>query len=606
LYTNAQNPHALTGYTYDYMLKDHLGNTRAVLTEEVKQDIYPAATLEPSLVATENSFYTIDQTKIVPNSAANYLRDPNQQPQTYPNNNGIANNNPSCGTGSLCTTDNSANLYQLNSNTNKTGLGITLKVMAGDKIDVLGKSYYFTNNPGSGSNNNLPVLDLLAAFLNAPAAAATTGVHGAVLPGTINTATGTAGINSMMGQQGSQSNAAPLKPKAFINVIFFDEQFKAVDYRVSMVGDNSTIKDHYADLQNLVVPKSGFVYIYCSNETPVNVFFDNMQVVHTRSPILEETHYYPFGLTMAGISSKAAGSLENKRKWNAGSELNTDFDINLYETHYRSLDPQIGRFWQIDPRPNPDISLYSSMGNNPISFNDPLGDTLLNKRDQRIADRIERRLNKTNASLAKEASRLNGQIAKAEAKGNTNRANNLNGRLKDVNARMGTNTKSLSRLDGIRNDQNQGYTFKEVSGGSGNTRLETMDVNGKSQDVVVMRITDDANAVHEITHAHQGGVEKSIEFLLNQGKTNFFGPAPLGDFISNFISERDAYQAQEAAYPGSLPSVQSGYIPNTMNGINPFYIGSIIKPGTESYNYPLTRELATSINSILLRVFSQY
>ena len=331
-------------FQYDYMLKDHLGNVRMVLTEEQQQDIYPAATLEPSLVATENSFYTIDQTKIVPKSGITGMANIN-----YPNNNAITNNNPSCGTGTVCTTDNSANLYKLNSNSNKTGLGITLKVMAGDKLDVFGKSYYFTNNPGSGSNNNVPIIDLLNGFLGSPLAGAATSVHGAVTGTQINTTAGVTGINSMMGQQSSQSNAAPLKPKAFINVIFFDEQFKAVDYRVSIVGDNSAIKDHYADLQNLAVLKNGFVYIYCSNETPVDVFFDNIQVVHNRGAILEETHYYPFGLTMAGISSKAAGSLENKKQKFQGQEFTNDFDISMYEFKYRMDDCQTGRFWQVDP-----------------------------------------------------------------------------------------------------------------------------------------------------------------------------------------------------------------------------------------------------------------
>jgi len=36
----------------------------------------------------------------------------------------------------------SVELYKLNSRTNKTGLGITLKVMADDRINIFGKGYY--------------------------------------------------------------------------------------------------------------------------------------------------------------------------------------------------------------------------------------------------------------------------------------------------------------------------------------------------------------------------------------------------------------------------------------------------------------------------------
>ncbi|MGC4101144.1 DUF6443 domain-containing protein [Ferruginibacter sp.] len=358
---------------YDYMLKDHLGNVRMVLTEEQQQDIYPAATLEPSLVTTENSFYTIDANKIVPKISITGMSNIN-----YTNNNIIPNNNPGCATGSICTTDYSENMYMLNSNSNKTGLGMTLKVMAGDRLNVYGKSYYFTNNPGSSYNNTVPIIDLLNGFLGSPGAGATS-VHGSLMPADINTAVGTSGINSMMNAQTTQNNTNSSAPRAFINIIFFDEQFKAVDYKISMVGSNSQLKDHAADLQNLTVPKNGFVYIYCSNETPVNVFFDNLQVVHTRGAILEETHYYPFGLTMSGISSKVANITSNKIKYNGKelqfAEFSDGSGLEEYDYGSRFQDPQIGRWNIIDPLAEKFNSTtpYTYAANNPILFIDPNG-----------------------------------------------------------------------------------------------------------------------------------------------------------------------------------------------------------------------------------------
>jgi RHS repeat-associated protein len=121
--------------------------------------------------------------------------------------------------------------------------------------------------------------------------------------------------------------------------------------------------------------KSGYCYIYIANESDDLVYFDNFTLSHEKSALLEETHYYPFGLTMAGISSKAAGKIENRYKFNEGTELNTDLDVSLYETEWRLYDPQIGRFHQIDKfgEFNSIVSGYVFASNNPISINDPDG-----------------------------------------------------------------------------------------------------------------------------------------------------------------------------------------------------------------------------------------
>jgi RHS repeat-associated protein len=164
------------------------------------------------------------------------------------------------------------------------------------------------------------------------------------------------------------------KPKAYINWILLDEQFRPVSggSGFDAVGIKDSITSHQKSVNIL---KNGYLYVYCSNESNIDVFFDNLQVIHSRGPLLEETHYYPFGLTMAGISSKAAGKLENRKKYN-GIEFNDDLDVDTYEAFYRNLDPQIGRWWQVDPELENDmesLSPYLSMFNNPISQSDPLG-----------------------------------------------------------------------------------------------------------------------------------------------------------------------------------------------------------------------------------------
>jgi RHS repeat-associated protein len=337
-------------FNYDYFLKDHLGNVRMVLTEERKINTYPAATMEAADSTVEDVFY------------ANLNTTRSSLPSGYPTDTYTPTN---------------AMVAKLNggSGGQKIGPSIVLKVMAGDQFNLRVSDWYKLN--GTTPSSPSPITDLATIL-----ASSLGGAMGAKATPSEITSSGvlSTGVTSFFSSQSDTS----IKPKAYINWIAFDEQFNydAGSSGSQPVGADNTLNIH--QLSGMSMKKSGYLYIYVSNETPnIDVFFDNLQLTHIRGPLLEETHYYPFGLTMAGISSRAVafGNPENKNKFNKGSELqHKEFvdgsGLEWYATNFRSLDPQLGRWWQTDSKPDYKESMYSAMSNNPILYNDALGDTL--------------------------------------------------------------------------------------------------------------------------------------------------------------------------------------------------------------------------------------
>lgn len=357
-------------FVFDYFIKDYLGNVRMVLTDEQQQDIYPAATLETNSISTEQNYYSItnDAAHVVPVNTLPWFG--SLAGSNYVDSNTV--NNP----GSLTPGAVSAQMYKLNGLTgDKYGLGITIKVMAGDKISIFGKSVWHNTGTNPGS---YPISSVLSAFINSfgGTSAVANGGHGAVTGATLNSAIGGSPgpLYNLLGTTPGQSNPGTA-PKAAINWILFDDRFNPVSVGTDLVSSTGDlIKTH--SLLNLPMVSNGYLYVYCSNESDLDVYFDNLQVVNTRGPILEETHYYPAGLTMAGISDHAWNKMANFRHYQGKEMQDQEFGdgtgLEEYDFTARMYDPQLGVWHNPDPA-GQYASPYLGMGNNWPNGRDPNG-----------------------------------------------------------------------------------------------------------------------------------------------------------------------------------------------------------------------------------------
>ena len=115
-------------------------------------------------------------------------------------------------------------------------------------------------------------------------------------------------------------------------------------------------------------------YMITDHQGNVRVSFEEQD---GQAVVRQENSYYPFGLIMPN-SNIATPTSANTKLYNAGSEWQNDFSNlpDYYNTYYRNYDAATGRFIGVDPRADESesISPYHYASNNPVNFNDPLGD----------------------------------------------------------------------------------------------------------------------------------------------------------------------------------------------------------------------------------------
>ena len=95
--------------------------------------------------------------------------------------------------------------------------------------------------------------------------------------------------------------------------------------------------------------------------------------------VYQENSYYGFGLVLPN-SPVGTIATSNKQLYNGGSEWQNDYSNlpDYYQTYYRNYDAALARWVGVDPMAEAScsISVYHYSGNNPIMYNDPLGDKI--------------------------------------------------------------------------------------------------------------------------------------------------------------------------------------------------------------------------------------
>jgi RHS repeat-associated protein len=338
---------------YDYFITDQLGNVRMVLTEEQHKS-GDNCSMEMTDAAYDESLFGSSSNNEVLNSRVS---------------------TPAAWKAILPPAGDPANrikekVSRLSATGQKTGPNSLLRVMAGDILHTKADYFY------EGSQFNTPAGNAVSTLLGSFLSALTDNRGGSLAKSLASDIGNQVGSNIPLSDLLSPQSGSGVSgtPRAYLNYIFFDEQFNYISQgsgSIRVKADGNGVVPLV--VTNIQAPRNGYAYIYLSNESAEPVYFDNFAVTHERGRLIEENHYYAFGLKIAGISSRAAEKPATRYGYQGRySEALEELEAGYNEFSLRTYDPQIGRWLQVDPVDQV-ASPYNGMDNDPVNNSDPSG-----------------------------------------------------------------------------------------------------------------------------------------------------------------------------------------------------------------------------------------